>query len=320
MSKGYLLAALLAVSFNLSANDKELIRIGAMASGTLAWELQAMKDQGLTDQADFSLEISTLANQQAGKVALQAKSVDMIISDWIWVSSMRADGVALRFSPYSNSAGGLLVPANSDIKTLADLKGKKLGIAGGELDKNWLLLQALAKHQNLDIAQSLQAVYGAPPLLEQQLKAGRIDAILTYWQFAARLETEGYTQLLSGEEIVKQLGVQAAVPSLGYVFHSDWAEQHKAALNQFLNLAAQARNTLCHDDNAWQKVVHLTDSTEAKTQQKIRARYCEGRVEKWSADNQTAANQIFQWLNTISQNKLTGKSSNLDANSFWSAE
>lgn len=309
-----------AVSLNLTANDKDLIRIGAMASGTLAWELQAMKDQGLLDKAGFDLEITPLANQQAGKVALQANSVDMIISDWIWVSSMRSEGIPFTFTPYSNSAGGLLVAANSDIKNLKDIKGKKLGIAGGELDKNWLLLQVLARQQGLDLGQSVEKIYGAPPLLEQQLKAGRIDAILTYWQFAARLETEGYRQLMSGEDIIRQLGIEESVPSLGYVFRQDWAEQHKAGLQDFLQLATKARNKLCNDDLAWQKVVHLTESTEPATQQKIHDRYCEGRVENWSAKNQNAAGQIYSWLNAISQSKLGGKGSNLQSGSFWSAE
>ena len=309
---------LFAVSLNLAASDKDLIRIGAMASGTLAWELQAMKDQGLLDKASFNLEIIPLANQQAGKVALQANSVDIIISDWIWVSSMRSEGIPFTFTAYSNSAGGLLVASNSEIKALKDLKGKKLGIAGGELDKNWLLLQVLASQQGLDLAESVEKVFGAPPLLEQQLKAGRIDAILTYWQFAARLETEGYQQLLSGEEIIRQLGILETVPSLGYVFRENWAEQHQAGLQDFLQLATKARNTLCTDQDAWQKIVHLTDSHEPATQQKIRDRYCEGRVDNWSAKNQAAASQIFSWLNAISQNKLGGKSNQLQAGSFWS--
>ena len=311
---------LLAVSLNASAFEKDTIRIGAMASGTLAWELQAMKDQGLLDNAGFDLKITPLANQQAGKVALQANSVDMIISDWIWVSSMRSEGIPFTFTPYSNSAGGLLVAANSDIKTLQDLKAKKLGIAGGELDKNWLLLQALGSQQGLDLGQSVEKVYGAPPLLEQQLKAGRIDAILTYWQFAARLETEGYRQLMSGEDIIRQLGIGESVPSLGYVFRQNWADQHKASLQGFLQLAAKARNTLCSDNEAWQKVVYLTESNEPATQKKIHERYCEGRVANWSAKNQAAAKQIYNWLNTISQNKLGGKSTELEAGSFWSAE
>jgi NitT/TauT family transport system substrate-binding protein len=40
-----------------------------------------------------------------------------------------------------------VVAADSPIKQLQDLQGRKLAIAGGELDKNSLLLQALMQKQ-----------------------------------------------------------------------------------------------------------------------------------------------------------------------------
>ncbi len=95
--------------------------------------------------SDFQIEKVELANPEAGKIALQAGAVDMIVTDWIWVSRMRSEGKDFTFYPYSTASGSLMVPEKSAIRSLADLKGKRLGIAGGELDKNWLLLQALAK-------------------------------------------------------------------------------------------------------------------------------------------------------------------------------
>ncbi|MGZ4999682.1 MAG: ABC transporter substrate-binding protein [Methylomonas sp.] len=303
-----------------AAAEKANIRLGVMASGTLAWEVAAMKNEGLLESSDFALETIPLANQQAGKVALQSGSVDMIISDWIWTSSMRSEGADYTFYPYSNSSGGLLVPADSSIKDLADLKSKKLGIAGGELDKNWLLLQALGKQQGLDLDKSLEKVYGAPPLLNQQFSSRRIDALLTYWQFAARLETEGYRQLLSGEEIIRQLGINEPVPSLGYVFKQSWAGQHKPALQQFLKTAQTSKDKLCTSDDAWQKIANLTETDDPATQQQLRKRYCQGRVEQWGEANRKAAEKIYGLLHELGDNKLTGKTAQLQAGTFWPAD
>jgi NitT/TauT family transport system substrate-binding protein len=260
-----------------------------------------------------------IANQQAGKVALQAGSVDMIVSDWIWVSSMRAQGNDYTFYPYSASAGGLLVPADSGIKNLADLQGKKLGIAGGELDKNWALLQALGLQQGLDLNKSLEKVYAAPPLLNQQLSSQRIDALLTYWQFAARLEAQGYRQLMSGEDIIRQLGIVETVPSLGYVFRQSWADQHKAALQKFLQLAQTAKHSLCDSDNAWHQIASLTETDDAETQKRLRNRYCQGHITQWGDAEQQAAEKIYRLLHQLSDNKLTGKVEQLQPGTFWSA-
>lgn len=293
------------------------IRLGVMTSGTLAWELAAMKNEGLLENARFTLETVAITNQQAGKVALQAGSVDMIVSDWIWTSSMRAAGNDYTFHPYADTSGGLLVPANSPIKTLADLKGKKLGVAGGELDKNWLLLQALSQQQGIDLNSSLEKVYGAPPLLNQQLASQRIDALLTYWQFAARLEAQGYRQLLSGEDIVRQLGITESVPSLGYVFKQSWGDHYKPALQQFLKTAQAARDKLCNSDQSWQKIANLTETDDAGTQQQLRTRYCQGRVERWGEAEQKAAEKIYQMLHQLGDNKLTGKIEQLQPGTFW---
>ena len=304
-------------SSSSTAAEKSHIRLGTMASGTLVWELAAMKNQGLLETDAFALETVTLANQQAGKVALQAGGVDIIVSDWIWVSSMRAEGADYTFYPYSEASGGLMVPAGADIDSLADLKGKKLGIAGGELDKNWLLLQALGLRQGLDLNKSLDKVYGAPPLLNQQFSEQRIDALLTYWQFAARLEAQGYRQLLSGEDIVRQLGIKESVPSLGYVFKAGWGKQNQAALQGFLKSAQSARDKLCDSDEAWQQIASLTEAETPAAQQQLRSRYCLGRVRQWGEANRKAAETIYELLHQLGDNKLTAKAAHLQTGTFW---
>ena len=91
----------------------------------------------------------------------------------------------------------------SPIHSIKDLKGKRLGIAGGELDKNWLLLQALAQKEHLDLNASVEKTFGAPPLINEQIKQNRVDAVLNYWHFAARLEAQGYRQIIDGRGILK---------------------------------------------------------------------------------------------------------------------
>ncbi|MGZ8192836.1 MAG: ABC transporter substrate-binding protein, partial [Methylobacter sp.] len=182
----------LVFSSNSFAAEKTLIRIGVQAYGTVDWELSALQDDPQTKSADFKIEIQHVANAEAGKIALQAGAVDLIVSDWIWVSGRRSAGADFTFYPYSDTSGALIVAESSPIHSIKDLKGKRLGIAGGELDKNWLLLQALAKQEQMDLNASVEKVFGAPPLINEQIKQNRVDAVLNYWHFAARLEAQGY--------------------------------------------------------------------------------------------------------------------------------
>ncbi len=100
-----------------------------------------IKAHGLDKKANLEIETIELASTEAGKIAIKGGSADMMLSDWLWVARERSLGDNLVFYPSSSTLGAVMVPANSTISSVADLKGKKLAIAGGPLDKSWLLLQ-----------------------------------------------------------------------------------------------------------------------------------------------------------------------------------
>jgi len=308
------------LSCNSFAAEKTIIRIGVQAQGTLEWELQALQDDPQMKLADYQLEIQHLANAEAGKIALQSGSVDMIVSDWVWVSNRRATGADFTFYPYSNTSGALVVAEKSPVHSIADLKGKRLGIAGGELDKNWLLLQALAQKDQFDLNASVEKTFGAPPLINEQIKQDRVDAVLTYWHFAARLEAQGYRKVIDGRGILKALGINENVPSIGYVFKQSWAENHKQVINDFFKASKQAKNQLCTANAAWLKIIPLLHTDDIATQALMRQRYCEGGIEQWGEQEQQAATRIYTMLRTLSNNQLTGVSENLQPGTFWSLD
>lgn len=302
---------------NCFASEKTTIRIGVQAGGTVEWELSAL---AVDPAADFQVELHSLANAEAGKIALQSNAVDMIVSDWIWVSSLRAQGEDFTFYPYSSTAGALVVPENSPIHTVKDLNGKRLGIAGGELDKNWLLLQALAQKDSVDLNKTVEKTFGAPPLINEQIKQNRVDAVLTYWNFAAKLEATGYRSVIDGKGILKGLGIEENVPSLGYVFKQSWGAAHQSAVNNFFKASSAAKKLLCSDDTAWQKVIPLTKVDDAATQKLLRQRYCEGSIEQWGEKEQQAAARIYTLLKNLSNNDTQSKSETLQAGTFWSGK
>ena len=90
------------------------------------------------------IRVATLKTTEAGKIALKGGAADVIVSDWLWVARERSLGDNLMFYPYSTALGAVMVAADAPTRSLGDLKGKKLGVAGGPLDKSWLLLRASA--------------------------------------------------------------------------------------------------------------------------------------------------------------------------------
>jgi NitT/TauT family transport system substrate-binding protein len=107
-------------------------------------EIDTIDHYGLDAANGFDIAVQGMAGSSAAQVALQGGEADLIVSDWIWVARQRAAGMDYVFLPNSKAVGGLMEPAESAATTLADLRGGKIGVAGGPLDKSWIILRAYA--------------------------------------------------------------------------------------------------------------------------------------------------------------------------------
>ncbi len=142
-----LLAAFFCALFQsgVARAETQMIRVGVLAFGTVNWELDSLQFHGLDQRHGVQIAVTRLSGKNAAAVALQGGEVDAIVSDWIWVSRQRSSGADYSFVPHSLAAGGLMVRPDAGIGTLNDLRDKKLGIAGGPVDKSWLMLRAYAQ-------------------------------------------------------------------------------------------------------------------------------------------------------------------------------
>jgi NitT/TauT family transport system substrate-binding protein len=294
------------------------IRIGVLRFGTVSWELDVIRRHGLDQAQGISLEPVEFAAAQATQVALQAGAVDMVALDWLWVSRQRSDGADWSFVPFSNAVGGLVVPATSPIRSVADLPGRKLGIAGSPLDKSWLILRAYAQRRHgIDLDTAVEKSFGAPPLLAEQLKAGRLDAMLTFWPFAARAEAAGMRSILAIDAAVSALGIAGTVPFIGYVFSQKWADRNRAAVEGFLAALAKARAILATDDAEWQTLAPLTGAAGDAELQRLKSWYRRGIPVHWGRAEQDAAAQLFQVLAEIGGPALVGPATSIAPGTFW---
>src|SRR5690606_40526065 len=68
----------------------------------------------------FDLQIRPLADSRAGQIALQTGAVDVILSDFVWVSIQRNQDNMVSSVPHSLEVGGLMVPPDSGITTRSE--------------------------------------------------------------------------------------------------------------------------------------------------------------------------------------------------------
>ncbi|NPU69118.1 ABC transporter substrate-binding protein [Bradyrhizobium sp. 83012] len=298
----------------------ETVRVAVQKTGTFAWELAVIRAHQLDKQADIAIDAVELASPEAGKIALRAGNADIMVSDWLWVSRERTLGAKLTFFPYSSALGAVMVPAGSPIKTLADLKGRKLAVAGGPLDKSWLLLQAALKRDGVELKSQATIAYGAPPMLAAKLADGEMDAGLNYWNFCAALEAKGFRRLAGIEDLLPPFGAKGRTAMIGYVFDEDWAGKHRDLVARFLSVTAKAKEILATSDADWQTISPLTGAPDEATLRSYRDRYREGIPRRSVAEEEADARVLYRVLAAIGGRDLVGPAAELSPGTYYRAD
>jgi NitT/TauT family transport system substrate-binding protein len=297
----------------------ETIRLAVQKTGTFAWELAVIRAHGLDRQANLVLQVNELASPEAGKIALRGGGADVIVSDWLWVSRERGLGAKLTFYPYSSALGAVMVPNISSIRTLTDLKGRKLAVAGGPIDKNWLLLRASMKQDGIDLKSESTIVYGAPPLLAAKMLSGEMDAIVIYWNFCAALEAKGFRRLTGIEDLLPKLGAKGRTAMIGYVFDEEWGSANRDAVTRFIAMTRGAKEILATSDAEWEKIAPLTGAADAATLRAYRDRYREGIPRRPIADEEADARVLYRVLAAIGGREIVGRAQELAPGTFYRA-
>ena len=304
--------------FSLPCFAQETVKVGVLKFGTVNWLIDVIKHHQLDKKNGFTLAVTQLSSKNASTLALQSKAVDIIVSDWLWVNRQRFNQRYYTLAPTSMVSGGVYIAADLGIKSVADLSNKKIGIAGGAVDKNWLLLQAYAKAKyNIDIQQQAKPSFMVPPLLNRLMLRGDLSAAINFWHYGARLKAAGYQQLVTVSEMLLALGIDKQPPLLGWVFDEKWAKKNQQTVERFLSAAKQAKDILYHSDQEWHRIRPLLKAKDDVVFQALKNDYRAGVLKQFGEAELAASHQLFKVLAKQGGRELVGKASYLQASTFW---
>ena len=314
------LLSALALSWLLVAplHALETIRVGTLKFGTVNWELDTMMHHRFDRKHGVAIEITSFANKQAAHIVFQGKEADVIVTDWLWVSRERSAGKPYKFIPYSSALGAIMAPPGAMMKDLRDLRGLRVGVAGGAYDKSWLLLRAWAqKKYGLDPLDAFEVQYAAPPLLNGQIERGGLDATLNFWHYSARLEAQGYRRLVEMSDVSGDLTGRKETPMVGYVFREELEQRRPGVVARFAAAVGEAREKLLRDDAEWERLRPQMRVEDEATFLALRDRYRKGIPKPWSDADLESARQLMRILSEVGGDKLTGGHPELDEGTFW---
>ncbi len=295
------------------------VRLTSVKFGSVSWVIETIRAEGIDKKQGLDLSIVEVANNPAAPVALLSGAADVIVSDWTWALRQRSRGNDLKFAPYSSALGSVMVPKDSPIKSLADLAGKKIGVAGTGIDKSWILLRAYSrKLLGKDIATLAEPVFGAAPLVTEEFRNGRVDAVLNFWTYAARLKAEGARELLTMADVIKGMDVTPTPALVGFIWSEKKVRDRAVPVDRLLAAVTDANAVLASSDAAWQRLRPLIKPASDAELIAIRDYYRSGITGSWGAADTAAAEKLTNLLIELGDTELVGDGTHFDQNLFHS--
>jgi NitT/TauT family transport system substrate-binding protein len=218
------------------------------------------------------------------------------------------------------AAGGLIASKDSSIKNESDLVGKKIGIAGGQVDKGWLIFRAFYKKEyGKELKDESRQIFGAPPLLNKKIEQDSFDAILTYWPYQAKLLTNNkFTKVINITDILTKLELPKGIPVIGWVFKDKWASKNQELLNVFLKTSKKAKKLMLESDEIWLKIRPFMNVEDDKLFLSLRDIYREGiPSQDFSKKQINGSKKLYSILSQVGGRELVGKAKTLSPGTFW---
>ena len=209
------------------SEDDNVVRIGYQKNGPLI----ILKSLGTLDERLESIGYAVEWNEfQAGPLLLEALNAESIdfgrTGNTPPIFAQAADSpfhyIAVGFSKYEGS--GILVPQDSDIEELTDLKNKKIGFANGS-SSHYLIVKALEK---AGLAYSdIEPAFLNPGDARVAFEQGTIDAMVVWDPYAAstELHSDG-KMLINGEGLTTDRDF--------FVATTEFSENHREAIDIIL--------------------------------------------------------------------------------------
>ena len=306
----------LATTATMALADLPVLRAAVLKFGTVNWELNSIAHHGLDKANGFELSVQGVAGNSATRVAFQGGEADVVVADWIWVARQRAAGKDYVFIPYSKAVGALYVKSDSGIKDLGDLAGKKIGIAGGPVDKSWLLLRAYAEQKHgLDLAGSTEQVFGAPPLIFKSALSGEVDGAINFWHFGAKMEAKGLTPIMSVAEAASEMGLSTDTPLLGYVVKGAMLRDTPELVHGLYAASRAAKGILETDDAEWDRLRPKMNAKDDASFAALKAGFRAGIPNPGPVDEAAAA-KLLELMAKLGGEKLVGDATSMPEGVF----
>jgi NitT/TauT family transport system substrate-binding protein len=231
--------------------DGGTIKLLVNPSGTQSFPPYVIDTMNLDEKYGFKLEI---VNSTDSTTVFRTGDGDAMVTSWNAIGNLNNAGVGIvGVAPFTTWVNTIVVPEDSDIKDVGDLKGKRVGIFG-RTSSDWFILDAYAKQEyDVDLSADATLQEGqSPALLKGLIEQGQLDATQMYNDLTPAMTGSGdFRVLTSVEKMAAAIGLPEEVPNLIYGFSTDYTKAHPDNVKAFVKAYEEAIQILNDDDDVW---------------------------------------------------------------------
>lgn len=285
-----------------------VIRLDVVSTGTQAIPAYVMQELKLDKKYGFSLSIHKNSGAWGSEwTSLKTNAIDAAITDWVSVARNAAVKVYC-VAPLMGWGNSLLVPNNSSIKSLSDLKGHKIGVyQTTALD--WVMVNAAAqKEYKLNPGKDNQITESAAGLLMGLIDKGNVDAIFSYADTnVIQASTGKYRVVFKAGDCLKTLGLNNNTPFLFYTFTADYQQKHPEVVKNFVKAYQEAIDYLMQNDEIWSKVASSCfDVNDQKGVEVLKTTMRGLLMKSNTSTTEQDCQNMLDWFNNNGYNELVG--------------
>jgi NitT/TauT family transport system substrate-binding protein len=307
-----LVAALLAPAIGSAAEeplgDGGKVRLLYNEAGTNSFIPFTIKKFALDKKHGFELVPVPTTTTAAGITAMKAGAADVHTYGWNDVARMINSGIkVVGVAPFLQwGADFIVVPKDSPIKTIGDLKGKKVGTSS-RTALNWVVMSAVGEKDYKVSEKDMQVHEGAPPLLRALTEQGSLDATHMFNSVTPSLIVSGkFRVLVKVSDLVTQFGMPDT-PFLLYAFDAAYAASKPNNVKAFVRAYQDAVRVLRSNDDVWLergRQLQFPDEASAMFRK-------EARTDIWlkfEPDTETRIKKVFDTFLPIAGAEVMGTS------------
>lgn len=258
-----------------------------------------MREQGFAERHKLQLDISSFQNPAALHAAIGQQTVDVGFGGLTAMATARQQGRGtMIFDIVTGPSNVVVVRNDSDVRTFADLRGRKLGVFGGKSSATFSIAAviAAAKYGIEHLERDVDVVEGPDAAVLGLLDAGRVDAALIGTTATVRAILSGKYRVLSDISEDYQATFGKPPGHVTVATTDEYAAQHCGALNA---LSAALDDTVAfiqNDPTVWSDYAKQIELTDPRAPQLLKERVGSRYIPEWDQAQADAEAALIRQL------------------------